>query len=1022
MEIVLTAARPTSFHLRESFLTPYHKLGDPFKSLLARSTYLSKYSRGGEVWTDTIRRVVEGNVSLVPGQSEREAELLFHLFWTGQALPPGRGLWVGGVEGIPADARYNCWGVTLRSIEDWCWVMNQLMLGGGVGVGLGELTRLGAVHGSESRLAIWCRADHSNVADVKPNDKSFLNGQTPVYRAPDSREGWVDSLRLVLTAAYAGKDLIVDLSDIRPRGEPIRTFGGTACGPGPLATLLRSAWSIVRGAEGRCLSSVECLDITNMIGFCVKSGNVRRSALIVLGDAEDRPFRDAKKDFDKVMSHRHTSNNSLMFYTDEQIRNFDWHGMVDDNILYGEPGLLNLALIRKTDPGAKVINPCLTGDTRVATQFGLVRISDLAAGGEALRVTTDSRVQAAYMVDLDSLGVVVRDAVPAFQTAPAAEVYRIQTRHGYQIKATAYHKFPTPDGFVELKDLQVGDSLLLQSAEGQWGVDGSEALGTTIGWLEGDGNFCIGEDDAYLRFWGAQKALSETFLPWCQEIAALVAPRNGHPDRFGIRAMSHADAVQIVSPLLGRALAEYGYREKGHVPEVVWRGSRECARGYLRGLFAADGQVNDSKDKKCFSIRLSQSNPVLLHEVQTLLLNFGIVSSVYERREAQWKRMPDGQGGMRDYWCAKQYDLVVAKQNAVAFADKIGFLLYTNAEAYEAWRSSWMRGPYRETFTDEIVAVESIGSEPVFCTTQPSHHTFLAAGIASGNCGEIPLHDREACNLAEAFPAKFDGSASPDTVFRLLTRYCVRQRMTPLLDEESDLVRRKNMRLGVGLGGICDFEWSGPQLAEWFGVCRREADDYAAEMGVARPNAVTTTKPSGTISLLNSSSPGIHAPFAPFYIRRARLADNDPMAEALQEAGVTWEHDKYDNTGHTLVFEFPTKATHTRVTVQTETIGDQFERQAMVQEWWADNSVSATLSFNPETERVRTAQLLEKYVPRFKSTSLLARAHGYVQAPYEEIDEGTYHAMEARIRTDHPLVRGGDVQFDECSTGVCPVR
>jgi len=649
MEIVhhAIAAQPTAFRLRESFLEPYYRMRDPFRTLLARSTYLSKYSRGTEVWTDTIRRVVEGNISLTSNHSEKESELLFHLFWTGQALPPGRGLWVGGIEGIPADARYNCWGVTLRSVDDWCWIMNQLMLGGGVGVGLGSISKLGSVSGQPARMAVWCRADHSNVEDVKPNDKTFLNGQTPVFRAPDSREGWVESLRLVINAAFAGTDLIVDVSDIRPRGVPIKTFGGTACGPGPLTTLLRSAWSIVRGAEGRELNSVECLDITNMIGFCVKSGNVRRSALIVVGDANDRAFRDAKKDFEMVKSHRHTSNNSLAFHTEQQIADFDWHGMVEDNVLYGEPGLLNLALIHKTDPGAMIINPC----------------------------------------------------------------------------------------------------------------------------------------------------------------------------------------------------------------------------------------------------------------------------------------------------------------------------------------------------------------------------------------GEIPLHDREACNLAEAFPAQFDGSTDPNMVFRLLTRYCLRQRVTPLLDEESDEVRRKNMRIGVGLGGICDFDWTGPQLAGWFGVCRREADDYADELGVSRPNAVTTTKPSGTISLLNSSSPGIHAPYAPYYIRRARMAINEPMTEALIEAGVKHELDQYDNTGRTVVFEFPTKAVHTRLTVQTETIADQFERQAQVQEWWADNSVSATLSFDVATEKHQTAELLKQYVPRFKSTSLLAKSgHGYVQAPYEKIDEATYRQMASQIREDHQLVRGGDVEIEECSQGVCPVR
>jgi ribonucleotide reductase alpha subunit len=205
-------------------------------------------------------------------------------------------------------------------------------------------------------------------------------------------------------------------------------------------------------------------------------------------------------------------------------------------------------------------------------------------------------------------------------------------------------------------------------------------------------------------------------------------------------------------------------------------------------------------------------------------------------------------------------------------------------------------------------------------------------------------------------------------------------------------------------------------------VCREEADHYADELGVARPNAVTTTKPSGTISLLNSSSPGIHAPFAPYFIRRARLADNDPMAQALMDAGVKWELDQYDSTGHTLAFEFPMKAPHTRITVQTENIQDQFERQAMIQEWWADNSVSATLSFDPETEKELTGHLLKEFVPKFKSTSMLTKSHGYVQAPYEQITEEQYRQMRQGVREDHPLVHGGEVEIEECANGVCPVR
>jgi ribonucleoside-diphosphate reductase alpha chain len=288
-------------------------------------------------------------------------------------------------------------------------------------------------------------------------------------------------------------------------------------------------------------------------------------------------------------------------------------------------------------------------------------------------------------------------------------------------------------------------------------------------------------------------------------------------------------------------------------------------------------------------------------------------------------------------------------------------------------------------------------------------------------CGEQLLHDREACNLAEVFPAKFEDSTDPDTVFRLITRYCLRQRLSPLTDPRSQEVGFNNMRVGVGLGGLCDFAWNKPQLRHWYGACRDEASRYAKELGVNAPITVTTVKPSGTISLLNGSSPGIHAPYAAYYLRRTRIAKNDPMAGAMMEAGVPYEEDIYDKSGHTWVFAFPTKSAHTEVTVQSETIRQQFERQKDVQDSWADNAVSATLSFTDE-EKDELAGCLKEYVPFLKSTSCLPKKHGYKQAPYEEIQQDKFQNLYAQIKHDHPLVRGGEIEVEECQGGICPVR
>ncbi len=630
--------------ITEPFLAPYRELRDPFHSLLARSTFLGKYSRAGESWTDTIARVVNGSVALDSNVTQQEAEKLFDIFWTMKALPPGRGLWTGGVPNIPVEARNNCYHDTLRHYDDWCWVADMLMCGGGVGVSLHSINQLPVVEPSSARLFLLCSKSHANVEEVLPD--SFVSNPSDAewVIVDDSRKGWIEALRSMLKAGFEGRSLVVNLSSIRRRGSPIKTFGGIACGPGPLANLLRQVWSILSRARGRKLNSVECLDITNHIGVCIKSGNVRRSALIVLGKSDDQAFRDAKKDWNAVMTHRHSSNNSIVFETESQIDAFNWDALIEDNAVYGEPGILNLWKARQTDPGAMGVNPC----------------------------------------------------------------------------------------------------------------------------------------------------------------------------------------------------------------------------------------------------------------------------------------------------------------------------------------------------------------------------------------GEQILHDREACNLSEVFIARIPPKEVKD-VLRLVTRYTLRQRVESLVDPQADSVRKSNMRIGVGLGGVCDFDWDERDLQTWYRSVRVEADRYADELGVSKPIACTTVKPSGTISLLNGSSPGMHAPFASHYIRRTRIGKDEPMAQALVEAGVPHENCIYDSSGKTWVFSFPTEAPHEGVAVQTETAKDQIERQLKLQRSWSDNAVSCTISF-VEHEKKELASLLKAHVKDLKSISCLPKAHGYEQPPYQVITEDEYRAMHSRINHEHPLTAGGELDTLECQGDVCPVR
>lgn len=173
--------------------------------------------------------------------------------------------------------------------DPFCWLMDMSMLGVGVGF------------------------DTKGAGTVRIQEPK-LGGDTHVV--DDSREGWVELLRRVLTA-YTGRGSFpghIDYSRVRPAGTPIKGFGGTSSGPEPLKALIDGIESMLDAAVGEEITSTHIVDIANLIGKCVVSGNVRRSAEIAFGEPDDHAFLNLKNPDvagDALTSHRWASNNSV---------------------------------------------------------------------------------------------------------------------------------------------------------------------------------------------------------------------------------------------------------------------------------------------------------------------------------------------------------------------------------------------------------------------------------------------------------------------------------------------------------------------------------------------------------------------------------------------------------------------------------------------------------------------------------------------------------------------------------------
>ena len=357
-----------SFKLADDFVATYKAKKAPFGyqdaagNSVGEITYLRTYSRikadgTKETWVDVCERVINGMYSLQKDHaklnrlpwsdakaaaSAKEAfDRLFELKWT----PPGRGLWVMGTplvnEQRNSAALQNCAFVSTGSMtktdpaKPFAFLMEASMLGVGVGF------------------------------DDKGADKEFKiyapqKGDT--YVIPDTREGWVESTSALINSYLKPdtKSPIFDYSLIRPAGEPIKIFGGTAAGPDPLIKLHDYVTSMFTGRGGELLTRRDIADIGNLIGVCVVSGNVRRSAELLMGRLDDQGFLDLKnyeKNPDR-MAYGWMSNNSVEVSVGQNL-----DPIIEGISRNGEPGVIWMDLSRQY---GRLADPINNKDWRIA--------------------------------------------------------------------------------------------------------------------------------------------------------------------------------------------------------------------------------------------------------------------------------------------------------------------------------------------------------------------------------------------------------------------------------------------------------------------------------------------------------------------------------------------------------------------------------------------------------------------------------------------------------------------------------
>lgn len=524
----------------------------------------------------------------------------------------------------------------------------------------------------------------------------------------------------------------------------------------------------------------------------------------------------------------------------------------------GEPGVLFLDAANRANPVPHLYelestNPCFIGSTRVATDQGLIPIQYLAENGTDFMVATDNRAPLGGVgtVKRTAQGVAFRHSSPAWKTRENTPVMKLVTKHGNTVTATPDHKFLTLDkGYVELRSLKVGDTLLLQSGEGAWSknyalpnvevvetalatmaqggdhasghvvsrkdfaaqyasvpTQWSHELGMVMGWLVGDGWLSPKSASPVGMVFGTEKDEAQEII----HTALRTWFGDGHlHDRGAVQQLTYGRLPYRFFSALGVKAAK---AHEKRVPDSIWTAPREAVIGFLQGLFTADGTVNYAPAKKSCSIRLASSSKGLLEDVQLLLTNLGIASKLHHRRAAGSRMMPDGKGGRKAYLAHDDYELLIDKANRDVFLDKVGFLNTSKQNRAQAFLDSKVRRSNAESFETTVVSVEDAGTADVYDLTEEHTHSLITNGLITHNCGEQYLGPFENCCLGSINLAKLniiDGKPDWDhfqrmieTATRFLDDVVSANSYVPAVPQLAQAAHRVR-RIGLGVMGLGD--------------------------------------------------------------------------------------------------------------------------------------------------------------------------------------------------------------------------
>lgn len=976
-------------------------------NFLGEITFYSKYSRlkedgSKERWYECVRRCIEGMYSIqknfctqqrIPwntNKAQHSAQEAYELMFKGVWTPPGRGLEHMGTQLIfefGSAPLQNCSFISTENIgprnpiEPFVLLMEMSMLGIGVG-----FDTKGA-----GKVEVYQPLDEKEIHVVE-----------------DSREGWVESYGALLRSYFYPnqKTVVFDTGLIRDKGAPIKRFGGTAPGPGPLVDLHKKVRMLLDRYVGQMMDERLITDLNNLAGYCVVSGGRRRTAEIAFGDLHDEVFLNLKnwetetERMDNGTGWGHISNNSVFAKIGDDLSH-----LVEPIKLNGEPGIMYLDLAQAygrlgeapdyKDNLVAGANPCVeqqlesyeccvTADTLIQTRSGLRRIGGLVGS------------------EVDIWNGEQWSSVHPFSTG-VLPVYRVSLSDGSYLDATPGHEWlarkKTARTFKELKTTELEVGMYLPEFEIAGIKEGKPVdMAYEIGWFAGDGY--LDQDRPMMLVQESEYGVLDSM-----RYTALY-PEQTNSQTTPFKRLSMAGLIELE---VAKQLRDH----RSGLPNVVLSMDEESIAEFMGGWIDTDGSVIRQEDTHHYVLYGDEQK---LRDAQILLRRIGINHATIR------EFAPAGQVTNKGVRNQALYRLLIPSYEAMGIRTRLKIAVkfgsrYGVNNRHPASQIDRAR-------KQKIVSIEKIsdGAE-TYCFNEPKLHRGVFANVLT-----------KQCTLVETFPFRAEDFNEYKRALKYAYLYAKTVTLLPTHWPKVNEIMQRNRRIGTSMTGVFEFAevhgWN--TLRNWCNdgveVVNYYDNTYSRWLGIRESIRNCSIKPSGTTSLLWGATPGQHAPVASgAFLRLVRAAVGSSELQFAQDAGYFTEPDVKDPE-NTWVIYYPVQGQDVRSEREVP-LFEQMALAALLQRHWADNMVSATFKFKPEEED-QIASALRAFEGQLKCMSFLPlgpelSAGAYPQMPYQDIDEDTWNGYRAPvipIDWDKWYSQGVDAQGDKfCNNDVCTI-